>query len=70
MFKVTEQMRLRIRNDVKSIMHGAHLGHRGLGMPRYLGGDFGPIRSTLHGAQSRLNPVDPLPLIEKWEDEL
>jgi len=70
MFKVENWMREQIRKDVKSIMHGASPGVRGLGMPAYLGGEFRKkLGANPHSVEELLNPVDPKPYTRHWKRE-
>lgn len=59
MFLVTEQMRLRLRKEVKRIMAGERKGVRGLHIPAYLGGDGVKLGHNPRGTETLLNPVDP-----------
>jgi hypothetical protein len=60
MFIATEEIKQRLRDEVKSIMKGARVA-RNLRLPAYLGGDGVPLGKQLRSVQALLNPIDPVP---------
>jgi hypothetical protein len=64
-FVVTEAMRQRIRQEVRSIMKGQRLGVRSLRIPAYLGGDFVKPGKKPRSIETLLNPIDPGPASEE-----
>lgn len=67
MFKVTDEMRVRIRKQVAQIKQGARpCGN--LRVPAYLAGD-GVKKPGMHphSTQNLLNPIDPVPYARRRE---